>query len=620
MDNERSIAAVYIRVSTEDQAREGFSLGEQKEKLLQLCAFKGYEVFKVYEDAGISAKDMEHRPAFQEMLSDMKKGKINYIVAYKLDRVTRSVRDLEELISVLKQYNCFLVCDRDDVNTSTANGRFFVRMLTVLSQLEIEIVSERTKFGLNGAIKSGHLPGVLPLGYKKDGNKKTIIDEATKPVIERIFKMYLEGKSFQQISNIFNEEELLHPKKWKDTTIQKIIDNKIYVGDYEQYKRIAKNKQIEPVVYMNVVEPIISRAMWEECQHQKEKNQRTYTRDRVYLFFQKIKCPTCAKIMKCKGSGGKKRKYMYYNCEKCHLNFREDKIEELLTSFIYDMVEYDMAVKKYFLPVLADHKPTKTDDIDKEIKSLEKQKERIKKAYMSGIVEMEDFSEDYKLIEDKLEILEQKKNESLDLDNMTFSPQQLMADRDIEKETMIRLDILNSVVKTTWESKSKEEKQEFISKLVESIIIIKDSNNELHLEKINFRRSFIDMLSKLLGNGILDVLVPVEINGKEEFVLGTGNITDEQIQEYLDRLNEYYETKFYQIYEKVEEETGNIIGEFIPKKDEKIIRILPISSDKNTTKSPITKDDIDTKYGIVTYNPTKPKEKVLKGVGDYATS
>ena len=620
MDNERSIAAVYIRVSTEDQAREGFSLGEQKEKLLQLCAFKGYEVFKIYEDAGISAKDMEHRPAFQEMLSDMKKGKINYIVAYKLDRVTRSVRDLEELISVLEQYNCFLVCDRDDVNTSTANGRFFVRMLTVLSQLEIEIVSERTKFGLNGAIKSGHLPGVLALGYKKDGNKKTIIDETTKPVIERIFKMYLEGKSFQQISNIFNEEELLKPKKWKDTTIQKIIDNKIYMGDYEQFKRIAKNKQIEPVVYMNVVEPIISRAMWEECQHQKEKNQRTYTRDRVYLFFQKIKCPTCGRIMKCKGSGGKKKKYMYYTCEKCHLNFREDKIEELLSNFIYDMVEYDMAVKKYFLPILADHKPIKTEDIDKEIRQLEKQKERIKKAYMSGIVEMEDFSEDYKLIEDKLEILEQKKNESLDLDNMTFSPQQLMADRDIERETMIRLDILNSVVKTTWENKSKEEKQEFISKLVESVIITKDTNNELHVEKINFRKSFIDMLSKLFGKGILDVLVPVEINGKEEFILGTGNITDSQVQEYLDRLNEYYETKFYQIYEKVDEETGNIIGEFIPKKDEKIIRILPISSNKSSTKSPITKDDIDTKYGIVTYNPNRPKEKVLEGVSDYATS
>ena len=158
MNEERKVAGIYIRVSTEDQAREGFSLVEQKEKLLQLCKFKEYEVFKVYEDAGISAKDMAHRQAFQEILADMKKGKINYIVAYKLDRVTRSVRDLEELIAVLEKHSTYLVCDRDDVNTSTANGRFFVRMLTVLSQLEIEIVSERTKFGLNGAIKSGHLP------------------------------------------------------------------------------------------------------------------------------------------------------------------------------------------------------------------------------------------------------------------------------------------------------------------------------------------------------------------------------------------------------------------------------------------------------------------------------
>ncbi len=175
---------------------------------------------------------MEHRPAFQEMLQDMRNGKINYIVAYKLERVTHSVRDLEELIS----------------------------------QLEIEIVSERTKFRLNGAIKSSHLPGPAPLGYKKDGNKKTIVDETTKHVIERIFKMYLESKSFQQISNIFNKEKLLNPKKWKNTTIQKIIDNKIYMGDYEQYKRIAKKENKEPIIYMNVVEPIISRSMREECQ------------------------------------------------------------------------------------------------------------------------------------------------------------------------------------------------------------------------------------------------------------------------------------------------------------------------------------------------------------------
>ena len=139
----------------------GFSLPEQKERLQTFCKFKGYEIVDYYEDAGISAKNIKDRPAFQEMLADMKQGKINYIVAYKLDRVTRSVRDLEELIAQLELHNTYLVCDKDDVNTSSANGRFFVRMLTVLSQLEIEIVSERTKFGLNGAIRSGHLPEIV---------------------------------------------------------------------------------------------------------------------------------------------------------------------------------------------------------------------------------------------------------------------------------------------------------------------------------------------------------------------------------------------------------------------------------------------------------------------------
>ena len=157
------------------------------------------------------------------------------------------------------------------------------------------------------------------------------------------------GKSFQQIANIFKEEQILYPKKWRDSHIQKIIENRIYMGDYEQYKKIGKAQGKEPIIYMNVVEPIISRAMWEEAQHQKEKNQRSYTRDRVYIFFQKLKCPKCNRIMKCKGSGGTKKKYMYYNCEHCKLYYREDLIEECLEHFILDLVEYDMSVKKYFL-------------------------------------------------------------------------------------------------------------------------------------------------------------------------------------------------------------------------------------------------------------------------------
>ena len=367
-------------------------------------------------------------------------------------------------------------------------------MLTVLSQLEIEIVSERTKFGLNGAIKSSHLPGPAPLGYKKNGNKKTIVDETTKPVIERIFKMYLEGKSFQQISNIFNEEKLLNPKKWKDTTIQKIIDNKIYMGDYEQYKRIAKKENKEPVIYMNVVEPIISRAMWEECQRQKEVNQRTYTRDRVYLFFQKIKCPTCGRIMKCKGSGGKKKKYMYYNCEKCHLNYREDKIEECLMQFIYDLVEYDMAVKKYFLPILADHNPTKTDDIDKEIKQLEKQKIEIEKIFT-----------------EKVKSLQQEKNKALEQKNEEM--------QGLEENSKYEKEIENKIAMLTGQiillQKNNENIQKAGAETNTSIQELKSKNKEVIIEQYQ-NEIAREKLEKILNQSNVNISNLLEkINNKK---------------------------------------------------------------------------------------------------------
>ena len=602
MDNERKIAGVYIRVSTEDQAREGFSLGEQEEKLLALCKFKDLEVYKVYKDAGISAKDMEHRPQFQEMLKDMKDGKINYIVAYKLDRITRSVRDLEELISVLEQYNCFLLCDRDDVNTSTANGRFFVRMLTVLSQLEIEIVSERTKFGLNGAIKSGHIPGQRPFGYKSADDKKMIIDNATRPYVEKIFDMYLEGKSFQQIANYFEENNIYPKKKWKDTTIQKIIDNKIYMGDYEQYKRIGKQENLEPIVYMNVVEPIISRAKWEECQRQKERNQRTYTRDRIYTFFQRLKCPNCSRIMKCKGSGGTKRKYMYYTCEHCHINFNENHVELLLKDFIYDLLEYDMAVKKFFLPVLEDKSNNiDTSTIDKEIRELQKQRDRIKQAYIKGIVEIDDFKEDYKLIEDKLANLETKKLELINLENFNYSPHELLAERDLEKEKMIRLDTLNSLLKSKWNVMDKSEKQEFISKFIDTIEIKKDNKGNLILEKINFRNGFVNQLLKFYDVGIFDVAVPVMINNEEDYIKGS-RMNEEQLNKYLSKMNEHFETSFYEMYENIDTETNEITFEYQPKVDEKIIRFVALT---NTNGFPMSKENIKDRYGIVSYKPNK---------------
>ncbi|MEG1313905.1 MAG: hypothetical protein RSD40_06275 [Bacilli bacterium] len=215
--------------------------------------------------------------------------------------------------------------------------------------------------------------------------------------------------------------------------------------------------------------------------------------------------------MKCKGSGGKKKKYMYYNCEKCHINYREDLIEDTLKAFIYDLLEYDMAVKKYFLPILADKKTNNTEKIDNEISKLKNQKDRIKKAYLSGIVEVEDFSEDYKIIETRIDNLENQKNANLNLESISFTPHELMADRDIERETHIRLDTLNEVIKAEWENKTKDEKQEFVSKFIESLVLVKDDIGNLQIDKINFRSSYVEQLTKFFKAGIFDVAVPVKL-------------------------------------------------------------------------------------------------------------
>ena len=411
--------------------------------------------------------------------------------------------------------------------------------------------------------------------------------------------MYLEGKSFHQIANIFKEEQILSPKKWRDSHIQKIIENRIYMGDYEQYKKIGKAQGKEPIIYMNVVEPIISRAMWEEAQIQKEKNQRAYTRDRVYLFFQKLRCPNCNRIMKYKGSGGKKKKYMYYNCEHCKLYYREDLIEECLEHFILDLVEYDMSVKKYFLPVLADKKETNTEKIDKEIEQLEKQKERIKKAYLSGIVEMEDFSEDYKVIEEKLSILEKKKLDTLNLNAITFSPQQLMADRDIEREKQIRDNTLNETIKEEWNKKSKEEKQEFISKFIESVVLIKDENGYLQIDKINFRSSYIEQMIKFFNNGIFDVYAPVEVNGEEKYIRTGVNINQKQLDEYIARLNKEFEIEFYEVAQMdLNKSYGDKEIEFeLDTAKEKLIRMVAVKEEKSFP----TSQEENVRIGAIAY-------------------
>ena len=236
MNEEKKIAGLYICVSNEDQAREGFSLPEQEKRLRTMCEFKGYEVYNIYEERGISAKTGNYRPKFEELLQDIRDKKVNTIVVLKLDRLTRSVADWEKILTFLEENDAYLDCANDDINTTNANGKMISRILTSVSQQEIERTSERTKIGLAGAIKVGHIPHKAPLGYKHE-DKKLVIDYATKDVVIRIFNMYHDGLSYKKISNILNEEQVLGKTNWRDSTIVNLIENPIYKGDFIHGKR-----------------------------------------------------------------------------------------------------------------------------------------------------------------------------------------------------------------------------------------------------------------------------------------------------------------------------------------------------------------------------------------------
>lgn len=153
-----------------------------------------------------------------------------------------------------------------------------------------------------------------------------------------------------------------------------------------------------------------------------------------------------------KGAGGKKSKYMYYTCEKCKIYFNEDDVEGNLIDYILDFIEYDYHVNKFFYLLLAEKKDDEAIEIEKEIKKYEDQKKRLIKVYKDGILEMEDFA---------------------DLDGKMY------------KEMLLNL----------WVLKSKEEKQDFISRFIESIALKKNEDNTLSIEKINFRSTFIEQVS-----------------------------------------------------------------------------------------------------------------------------
>ena len=538
MKDEKKKCGLYMRVSTEDQAREGFSLPEQRERLESFCKFKGYEIIDYYEDAGISAKTGNHRPEFERLKDDIKAKKINTIVALKLDRITRSIYDWENLMTFLDENDAYLDCVNDEINTTSANGKMISRLLMSVSQNEIERTSERTKIGLAGAIKSGHIPHVAPLGYKHE-DKRLVIDYSTKDVVVRIFDLYYNGYSYQKISNLFNEEKVLGKDNWRDSTIVTILENEIYKGDFVHGKR-TKN----PTYYEDVVEPIISKEMWADCQVQKKKNSRSYQRTLTYLYLQKLKCPKCNRILGGKATTKKNGKtYFYYYCNDCKVQFKENLINEYFEQFIDELTEYDSVVNQFFLPMIKQKFDEPKEQLEKEINEQKVKLERIKKAYINGAFEVQEYKEEKKIVENAISELQNKLETTDCTEELKFTPKDILLKRDIDFINKIKLDKEYQERTKTWKDYTRQEQADLIMKYVDDIELAL-VGKEVVVKQINFRDSICKPCQELYDNGYIDTTKPMLLGNVLGSVRFSNYLPEEEVGEIIMRLRQYYDVSF----------------------------------------------------------------------------
>lgn len=577
MDNEKKIAGLYIRVSTEDQAREGFSLPEQEKRLRAMCEYKGYEIYKLYKDAGISTKTGNTRPAFEELLQDIRDKKCNTIVVLKLDRLTRSVFDLEGIMNFLEENNAYLDCANEEINTTNSSGKMVARLLTTVSQNEIERTNERTKFGLSGAIKEGHIPARAPLGYKHI-DKKLVPDPLTKDIVIRIYNLYFEGKSYYNIATIFNEEQVLGKTNWKDTGILRIISNEVYKGDYVHGKRTN-----HPTLYKDVVEPIVSKEMWDNCQVQKKKNQKNYMRTQTYIFLQKLKCPKCGRIL----AGGASHKiksdkwYFYYRCGNCKSNIHEDKIEDKIKVLLADILEYDNVVNEFFLPVLKSKIDNPKEQLEKELKSLNNKRDRIRKAYIDELFTEEEFKQESKLIENQIEMVNSKLLENSQAGQLNFTTEDILLKRDMDFINKIKLPISYYAFNDNWDLLDRDTRADIVMRYIDDIEL-ELKGNKYEVKQINFRSTFYSDFEELYKKGYIDKKRPLtyDFNGicVDTNIRYSEYLPIKDVMQHLCRLNEYYEVNLYKgtYYKETEKlDIGPLQRNEVP------IRVFPLQKDNN---------------------------------------
>lgn len=321
------LVGLYPRVSTTEQAENGHSIDEQIERMKKYCDAMGWTVYKIYTDAGFSGANTD-RPALQQMIKDVENGKLDKVLVYKLDRLSRSQLDTLFLIEkVFLANNTDFVSMCENFDTSTPFGRAMIGILAVFAQLEREQIKERMNMGKAARAKQGKYygSGHNPLGYDYI-NGELVVNEFEAMQINRIFNEYANGKAPYTIANELNAAGLKHKYgAWKHDTIREILTKKTYIGciKYRNEWYDGIHKPIISVELFNKVQEIMKQKSAEHAKYNRRAGKAN-----SYLGGY-LECACCtgkyAKYTQTHFKNGFKYQYLYYKC-----NSRTKKVSYLI--------------------------------------------------------------------------------------------------------------------------------------------------------------------------------------------------------------------------------------------------------------------------------------------------
>lgn len=378
-------AALYIRVSGEEQKIKGLSLEAQQERLEAYAKERGWLIVGVYIDAAKTArKNMHKRAEFQRMIEAVKRDEIDVLLFCRLDRWFRSVADYYKIMEILEAHNCNWVTSDEEYNTSTANGRLYINVKLSIAQNEADIDGERIDVVFDSKIAHGTVvSGSCPFGYRVNAEKRLEIIQEQAGIVQDAFN-YFEN-TVSQLATVKYIRET-YAVNWCIATFRRMLSEKLYTGVYDRGGRYNDN----------FCPPIISNGQFDRVQELLKRNARSTPSGRVYIFTSVVKCAECDHNL----VGLQTKGIFYYRCNqhfqrgRCphKKQVREDYIEEWLFTHLAEELErckLDWEVKA------AKKKKRAMSSTDKA--AIKHKLQKLKELYVNDLIDIEEYKKDYQI-------------------------------------------------------------------------------------------------------------------------------------------------------------------------------------------------------------------------------